>query len=99
MTAGAEAEPARAATRGQRQETAAFTSSMTVFSTTALHFWSAYDTGPGAAPAWASSRAPPGYLARDTLNAVWPQLHLPKGVRQAWEERHPQLRATAAGAA
>src|SRR6202035_371716 len=40
-----------------------------------------------------------GYLDRDTLIAVWPQLHLPKGVRQAWEEHHPQLRAGAAGAA
>ena len=38
------------------------------------------------------------YLDRDTLIALWPELHLPKGVRQAWEERHPQLRA-AAGAA
>ena len=34
-----------------------------------------------------------GYLDRDTLIAVWPELHLPKGVRQAWEEHHPQLRA------
>jgi hypothetical protein len=40
-----------------------------------------------------------GYLDRDTLIAVWPQLDLPKGVRQAWEEHHPQLRAAAAGAA
>jgi hypothetical protein len=40
-----------------------------------------------------------GYLDRDTLIAVWSQLDLPKGVRQAWEERHPQLRAAAAGAA
>jgi hypothetical protein len=38
-----------------------------------------------------------GYLDRDTLTAVWPQLRLPKGVRQAWEEHHPQLRAAAAG--
>ncbi len=36
------------------------------------------------------------YLDRDTLIAVWPQLDLPRGVRQAWEERHPQLRAGAA---
>jgi hypothetical protein len=34
-----------------------------------------------------------GYLDRDTLIGVWPALHLPKGVRQAWEEHHPQLRA------
>ena len=40
-----------------------------------------------------------GYLDRDTLIAVWPQLRLPKGVRQAWEEHHPQLRAAAVGAA
>lgn len=39
------------------------------------------------------------YLDRDTLIALWPELHLPKGVRQAWEEQHPQLRAAAAGAA
>ncbi len=39
------------------------------------------------------------YLDRDTLIALWPELHLPKGVRQAWEEHHPQLRATAPGAA
>jgi hypothetical protein len=30
------------------------------------------------------------------LAAVWPDLYLPRGVRQAWEERHPQLRAAAA---
>ena len=40
-----------------------------------------------------------GYLDRDTLIALWPELRLPKGVRQAWEEHHPQLRAAAAGAA
>jgi hypothetical protein len=39
------------------------------------------------------------YLDRDTLIALWPELHLPRGVRQAWEEHHPQLRAAAAGAA
>ena len=39
------------------------------------------------------------YLDRDTLIALWPELHLPKGVRQAWEEHHPQLRTAAAGAA
>jgi hypothetical protein len=40
-----------------------------------------------------------GYLDRDTLVAVWPDLYLPKGVRQAWEERHPALRAARAAAA
>lgn len=40
-----------------------------------------------------------GYLDRDTLIAEWPGLYLPRGVRQAWEEHHPQLRAAAAGAA
>jgi hypothetical protein len=39
------------------------------------------------------------YLDRDTLITVWSQLRLPKGVRQAWEERHPQLRAATRGAA
>src|SRR5580693_3129227 len=36
-----------------------------------------------------------GYPDRDALIADWPELHLPKGVRQAWEEHHPQLRASA----
>ena len=40
-----------------------------------------------------------GYLDRDTLTVLWPELYLPRGVRQAWEEHHPQLRAAAAGAA
>jgi hypothetical protein len=40
-----------------------------------------------------------GYLDRDTLIAVWPELYLPAGVRQAWEEVHPVLRATAAAVA
>ena len=39
------------------------------------------------------------YLDRDTLLAVWPQLYLPKGVRRAWEDQHPQLRRAAAPAA
>jgi len=39
------------------------------------------------------------YLDRDTLIVLWPELHLPKDVRQAWEERHPRLRAATAGAA
>jgi hypothetical protein len=36
------------------------------------------------------------YLNGEMLAAVWPDLHLPKGVRRAWEERHPVLRAAAA---
>lgn len=40
-----------------------------------------------------------GYLDRDLLVALWPELYLPRGVRQAWEELHPKLRAVAAGAA
>jgi hypothetical protein len=30
------------------------------------------------------------------LAAFWPRLFLPRGVRRAWEERHPSLRAAAA---
>lgn len=36
------------------------------------------------------------YLNAATLAAIWPQLWLPKGLRAAWEEYHPQLRAVAA---
>lgn len=32
------------------------------------------------------------YLNSEMLVAMWPELHLPKGVRTAWEERHPGLR-------
>ena len=39
------------------------------------------------------------YLDGDTLTALWPDLFLPKGVRQAWEDQHPTLRAAAAAAA
>jgi hypothetical protein len=39
------------------------------------------------------------YLNGDTLVAVWPDLFLPKGVRQAWEDRHPVLRGVTAAAA
>jgi len=39
------------------------------------------------------------HLDRDTLIAIWPDLHLPKGVRQAWEEHHPVLRAATVSAA
>jgi hypothetical protein len=35
------------------------------------------------------------YLDRDTLIALWPELHLPRGVRRAWEDHHPVLRAAA----
>jgi hypothetical protein len=38
------------------------------------------------------------YLNGDKLIAVWPELYLPKGVRRAWEEHHPVLRAAAPGA-
>lgn len=33
------------------------------------------------------------YLDAATLARLWPDLYLPKGVRRAWEERHPSLRA------
>jgi len=36
------------------------------------------------------------YLNGDRLVAVWPRLYLPKGVRRAWEDQHPVLRAAAA---
>jgi hypothetical protein len=36
------------------------------------------------------------WLDAATLASVWPDLYLPKGVRRAWEERHPVLRAAAA---
>jgi hypothetical protein len=36
------------------------------------------------------------YLDSDTLIALWPDLYLPKGVRQAWEDKHLALRAAAA---
>jgi len=38
------------------------------------------------------------YLDGDTLVALWPGLFLPPGVRQAWEDQHPILRAAAAAA-
>ncbi|HZM78354.1 MAG TPA: hypothetical protein VFC19_21730 [Candidatus Limnocylindrales bacterium] len=31
------------------------------------------------------------WLDRDTLIRLWSALHLPRGVRQAWQERHPEL--------
>lgn len=39
------------------------------------------------------------YLDAGMLIALWPQLYLPKGVRQAWEELHPALRMAAAASA
>ena len=36
------------------------------------------------------------YLDGDTLIALWPDLFLPKGVRQAWEDQHPVLQVAAA---
>jgi hypothetical protein len=38
------------------------------------------------------------FLNGDTLVALWPQLLRPRGVRVAWEDEHPVLRATAAAA-
>ena len=38
------------------------------------------------------------YLDRGTLIRVWPELYLPSGVRQAWEELHPALRDASAAA-
>ena len=32
------------------------------------------------------------WLDRDSLIRLWPDLFLPRGVRLAWEERHPALR-------
>jgi hypothetical protein len=33
------------------------------------------------------------WLDGPTLVRLWPELFLPRGVRRAWEERHPALRA------
>lgn len=40
-----------------------------------------------------------GYLNGEVLVAVWPELYLPKGLRRAWENRHPALRAARLAAA
>jgi hypothetical protein len=40
----------------------------------------------------AYSAADLAYLSGELLIALWPELYLPKGVRQAWEEQHPLLR-------
>jgi DNA invertase Pin-like site-specific DNA recombinase len=39
------------------------------------------------------------YLNGDTLTSLWPDLYLPRGVRQAWEDQHPGLRAARAAVA
>ena len=39
------------------------------------------------------------FLDGTTLVALWPDLFLPRGVRAAWEEQHPVLRAAATAAA
>jgi hypothetical protein len=38
------------------------------------------------------------HLNADRLIAVWPDLFLPRDVRQAWEDQHPALRRAAAAA-
>ena len=38
------------------------------------------------------------YLHGPTLLRVWPELNLPRGVRAAWEARHPALRRLALAA-
>jgi hypothetical protein len=40
-----------------------------------------------------------GYLDGGTLVRLWPDLFLPRAVRQAWEDQHPVLRAAAAAPA
>jgi hypothetical protein len=41
----------------------------------------------------ASSTEDLAYLNGDLLTSLWPDLYLPKGVRQAWEEQHADLSA------
>jgi hypothetical protein len=38
------------------------------------------------------------YLDASLLVALWPDLYLPRGVREAWEDQHPELRASTAAA-
>jgi hypothetical protein len=38
------------------------------------------------------------WLDAGTLVRLWDQLYLPRGVRRAWEERHPALRSARAAA-
>ena len=33
------------------------------------------------------------WLDGATVRRLWPALHLPRGVRQAWEDHHPELAA------
>jgi hypothetical protein len=40
-----------------------------------------------------------GYLNGGRLASLWPDLYLPRDVRQAWEEQHPVLRAAPVPAA
>jgi hypothetical protein len=47
----------------------------------------------------ASSTEDLAYLNGELLIALWPELHLPKGVRQAWEDQHPELHAAPVPAA
>jgi hypothetical protein len=39
------------------------------------------------------------YLDGGTLVRIWPRLFLPKGVRRAWEDQYPVLRAARTAAA
>jgi hypothetical protein len=47
----------------------------------------------------ASSPLDLAYLNGAALTALWPDLFLPKGVRQAWQEQYPELQAAAVPAA
>ncbi len=40
-----------------------------------------------------------GFLNGRELTAMWPRLFVPRGVRSAWEEAHPVLRAASAAPA
>lgn len=37
-----------------------------------------------------------GFLDGPALVALWPRLFVPDGVRRAWEDEHPELRAASA---
>jgi hypothetical protein len=39
------------------------------------------------------------YLNGELLTVLWPELHLPRGLRQAWEDQHPELHAAPVPAA
>jgi len=47
----------------------------------------------------ASSTEDLAYLNGDMLIALWPDLHLPRGVRRAWEDIHPELQSASLPAA